>query len=373
MMGVHTCPDWVNAWVQAVQGQRPALLCVLGFTETALIPGISAAGLTPADRRQTAAADAEFLVRGRQPQPVYPLPPLIQGVSPVYLSRAVVEALHLPVTLVNTGLPVPLSVGAVTLGETWARCVSTGQAMAPGTVRELWQAGWAWGQSLLAARPAPYFIIGECVVGGTTTALAVLTGLGWAAQGRVSSSHPRCNHDQKWQVVQTGLARAGDLSQPWAVVAAVGDPMQVVVAAVTLAIHREVPVLLAGGTQMLAVWALIQAIARREHLPWWPERVVVGTTGWVVNDPTAQVVALAADLGAPLVSSALDFRGSAYPALRQYEQGFVKEGVAAGGCALAAHWYRGWDNSQVLAAVEALLNPAMPRPIAPEPDPPQFR
>ncbi|MEN9273978.1 MAG: hypothetical protein Q6J44_04100, partial [Gloeomargarita sp. DG02_4_bins_56] len=70
---------------------------------------------------------------------------------------------------------------------------------------------------------------------------------------------------------------------------------------------------------------------------------------------------------------ALDFRGSAYPALRQYEQGFVKEGVAAGGCALAAHWYRGWDNSQVLAAVEALLNPATPPPTVPEPDPLRFR
>jgi len=363
-------PDWVQAWGEQVQGQAPGLVCVLGFTETALIPGISAAGATPAARRTTAAADAEFLLRGVQPQPVYPLPPLHQGASPVYISHAIVRALNLPVTLVNTGLPVPLSVPAVHLGQTLARCVSTGQAMDLATVHQLWQKGWDWGRFLLASAPKPYYILGECVVGGTTTALAVLTGLGVRAQGRVSSSHPQCNHAQKWQVVQSGLQRAGDLSDPWAVVAAVGDPMQVVVAAVTLAIHRDVPILLAGGTQMLAVWGLIQSIASHAHLPWQPERVLVGTTGWVAHDPSAEVIALAQDLGAPLAAADLDFSHSQYEVLRVYEQGFVKEGVAAGGCALSAHWYRGWGNEQVLTAVENLLNAAGHSPDVPVPSAP---
>jgi uncharacterized protein (TIGR00303 family) len=370
MIQGHHRPDWVQAWGAQVQGQTPGLVCVLGFTETALIPGISAAGATPVARRTTAAADAEFLLRGAQPHPVYPLPPLYQGASPVYISHAIVRAFNLPVTLVNTGLPVPLSVPAVNLGQTLARCVSTGQAMDLDTVHQLWQKGWDWGQSLLASEQKPYYILGECVVGGTTTALAVLTGLGVRAQGRVSSSHPQCNHAQKWQVVQSGLQRAGDLSDPWAVVAAVGDPMQVVVAAVTLALHRDVPILLAGGTQMLAVWGLIQSIAAHENLPWQPERVLVGTTGWVVHDPSAEVIALAQDLGAPLVSADLDFSHSQYKVLRVYEQGFVKEGVAAGGCALSAHWYCGWGNEQVLTAIESLLNAAGHSPDVPAPSAP---
>ena len=146
--------------------------------------------------------------------------------------------------------------------------------------------------------------------------------------------------------------------------------MQVVVAAITLALHRDVPILLAGGTQMLAVWGLIQSIASHAHLPWQPERVLVGTTGWVVHDPSAEVIALAQDLGAPLAAAALDFSHSQYKVLRVYEQGFVKEGVAAGGCALSAHWYRSWGNEQVLTAVESLLNaaghsPDVPAPFAP--------
>lgn len=372
MIRGHTRPDWVQAWGEQVRGHCPELICVLGFTETALIPGISAAGATPAARRTTAAADAEFLLRGTHPQPVYPLPPLIQGASPVYISHALVQSLAMPVTLVSTGLPVPLSVPAVHLGQSVARCVSTGRAMDVDTVHQLWQKGWDWGRSLLMSKQKHYYILGECVVGGTTTALAVLTGLGHAAQGRVSSSHSQCNHAQKWQVVEAGLGQAGDLADPWAVVGAVGDPMQVVVAAITLAIHQEVRILLAGGTQMLAVWALIQAIAAQERLPWYPERVVVGTTGWVVNDPSAAVVALAEDMEAPLVTAALDFSDSQYPALRVYEQGFVKEGVAAGGCALAAHWYKGWDNAQILAAVEALFSAAGHPPSVLEPDSPRF-
>ncbi|APB34924.1 NaMN:DMB phosphoribosyltransferase [Gloeomargarita lithophora Alchichica-D10] len=377
MIRGHNRPDWVRAWGEQVRRHRPELVCVLGFTETALIPGISAAGATPASRRTTAAADGEFLLRGVQPQPVYPLPPLIQGASPVYISHAIVRTLDIPITLVNTGLPVPLSVPAVHLGETPARCVSTGRAMDLTTVHQLWQRGWDWGKSLLISKHTSkqkhYYILGECVVGGTTTALAVLTGLGYRARGRVSSSHPQGNHAQKWQVVQSGLGRAGTLTNPWVVLAAVGDPMQVVVAAITLAIHRDVPILLAGGTQMLAVWAVIQAIADHEGLPWHPERVLVGTTGWVVKDGSAQVVALAEDLGAPLATAALDFSHSQYKVLQVYERGFVKEGVAAGGCALAAHWYQGWGNAQVLRAVEGLLTASGHPPDVPEPDLPPLR
>jgi len=158
MIRGHHRPDWVQAWGEQVRGQAPGLVCVLGFTETALIPGISAAGATPAARRTTAAADAEFLLRGVQPQPVYPLPPLHQGASPVYISHAIVRALNLPVTLVNTGLPVPLSVPAVHLGQTLARCVSTGQAMDLATVHQLWQKGWDWGllQGLVLQPSAPF-------------------------------------------------------------------------------------------------------------------------------------------------------------------------------------------------------------------------
>ena len=52
-------------------------------------------------------------------------------------------------------------------------------------------------------------------------------------------------------------------ADPLAVIAAVGDPMQIAVAGMAIAASQHRPVLLAGGTQMLAVHALMQAL--RHH------------------------------------------------------------------------------------------------------------
>jgi uncharacterized protein (TIGR00303 family) len=335
---------------------------VLGFTETGLLPGISAAGATPTDREFTALADAEFLVRGTQAHPTYRLPPLQAGASPVLITRAIVQAQQIPVQLFNTGLPHPASVPMIDLQGMPARCVSTGASLPIGQVRHLFQQGLLWGERL-ATQTCGYLILSECVVGGTTTALAVLTALGWAASGMVNSSHPACNHEQKWQVVQAGLAQLtsqnnhrSNLLHPWEIVAAVGDPMQIVVAGMTIAASSTTPVLLAGGTQMLTVYALAEAIAQAERLNWQPDRVVVGTTRWVAEDPTGDTVGLAKMLNTPLLATQLNFTQSRYAALRAYEQGFVKEGVGAGGSAIAATLYQGWGQTQLLEAIEQVTD-----------------
>jgi uncharacterized protein (TIGR00303 family) len=225
-------------------------------------------------------------------------------------------------------------------------------------VQHLFQQGCNWGTKLAEQSQGSYLILSECVVGGTTTALAVLTGWGWDAAGKVNSSHPTCNHQQKWDVVQQGLAHFATRGNPhpFDLVAAVGDPMQIVVAGMTLAASRLKGVLLAGGTQMLAVYALAQALATAENLDWQPEQVVVGTTRWVAEDPTGDTVGLANLLGAPLLASQLNFAQARHATLRAYEQGYVKEGVGAGGSAIAAHLYQGWQPQQLLSAVEELAD-----------------
>jgi uncharacterized protein (TIGR00303 family) len=376
MIRVYSQFQQGQRWLQQFQGCPPAFACVLGFTATGLIPGISAAGATPIDRQYTAIADAEFLYHGAQPHPKYPLPPLEVGASPVLITRAILVGQHIPLQLFNAGLPHLPSVPCIDLAGMPARCLSQGDALNLATVKHLLQQGLSWGDRL-AAESEGYLIVGECVVGGTTTALAVLTGLGWPAAGKVNSSHPTCNHQQKWQVVEAGLKklaaklgvkgrgakgyeRAAEtgppdaLADPLQVVAAVGDPMQAVVAGMAIAASRGCGVLLAGGTQMLAVYALAQSIAQIYELPWQPEQVVVGTTRWVAEDPTGDTVGLAQILQAPLLATQLSFANSQYAHLRAYEQGYVKEGVGAGGCAIAAHLYQGWDQLQLLKAVEAV-------------------
>jgi uncharacterized protein (TIGR00303 family) len=355
MIRVYTEIAQGQRWLQQYQGQRPILACILGFTDTGLIPGISAAGATPEDRKYTAIADAEFLVNGVTPQPQYKLPPLTVGASPVLISRAVVEAFDLPVYLFNAGLPHPPAVSAIDLGGMPANCLTTGNALPLATVKHLFEQGLHWGEQLATTASSGYVIISECVVGGTTTALSILTGLGIAATGKVNSSHPSCNHTQKWEVVQQGLLKVKENLDPFELVAAVGDPMQIVAAGMAIAASRRSGVLLAGGTQMLAVYALAQALVKQHDWMWQPAQIVVGTTRWVAEDLTGDTVGLAEDIGSVTVlATKLSFATSRYPQLQAYEQGYVKEGVGAGGCAIAAHLYQHWNQIQLLQAIEIL-------------------
>ncbi|WP_242038948.1 nicotinate mononucleotide-dependent phosphoribosyltransferase CobT [Anabaena lutea] len=365
MINIYTQIEQGEAWLRRYRGSLPIFACILGFTDTCLLPGISAAGLTPEDRKYTACADAEFLYYGAEHQPEFPLPPLTAGASPVLISRAVVAALNIPLYLFNAGLLKIPAVPIIDLGGSPARCLSTGEAMEIATVKHLLEQGLLWGSRLSAEISHGYVILSECVVGGTTTALGILSGLGIDAAGKVNSSHPICNHEQKWGLVQAGLEKIQNPIDPLQLVAAVGDPMQVVVAGMAIAASRSCGVLLAGGTQMLAVYALIQAIAQTYSLPWHPEAIVVGTTRWVAEDPTGATVDLALSLGQkttnqgetipPLLATQLSFADSHYPQLQAYEQGFVKEGVGAGAACIAAYLSHNWQQDQLLVAIEAQL------------------
>jgi uncharacterized protein (TIGR00303 family) len=361
MIYLYTQLQQGQKWLRKYQGKTPTFACILGFTATGLIPGISAAGVTPQAREYTAVADAEFLSLGVQPNPRQSLPLLTAGASPVFISRAVIESLDLPYFLFNAGLLHPLTVDHIDLEGVAANCLTSGKAMPFETVKHLFQKGLEWGKKL--TQQTDYLIIGECVVGGTTTALAILTGLGIDAVGKVNSSHVHCNHAQKWSIVEAGLKQGGFLPStqkitinPLNLVAAVGDPMQVVAAGMTIAASQITGVMLAGGTQMLAVYALARAISHYFDLEIKLEQIVVGTTRWVVEDPTGDTVGLARMIdGVPLLATGLNFTTSRYPSFRLYEQGYVKEGVGAGGCAISAHLKQGWTPSQLLTVIETLF------------------
>lgn len=356
LIKVYTQSRRGEDWLGRVRGLRPELVLTLGFTETGLVEGISAAGATPRDRTFTALADAEFMVNGLTPAPKYPLPPLQAGASPALISRAVMAGQGISLVVLSAGLPLPPTVPYIDLGGKPAQCLSTGAALPLTVVEHLWRQGLAQGEALAA--DSDYLLLAECVVGGTTTALGILTGLGLDAAARVNSSHPTCNHGPKQALVAKGIALAGlpEKPHPLEVVAAVGDPMQPLVAGMAIAASRSRPVLLAGGTQMLAVYALMVALAAAESCEWNPQNIVVGTTRWVAEDATGDTVGLAELTGACLMATQLSFAESRFEVLRAYERGFVKEGVGAGGCAIAATLYQNWSQLDLLSTIEALLD-----------------
>jgi len=144
-------------------------------------------------------------------------------------------------------------------------------------------------------------------------------------------------------------------------VAAVGDPMQAAVAGLALGACGRVPVLLAGGTQMAAVLALAHALRRAEGRPLDPRRVAIATTRWVLHDPTADLPGLVGQLGPyAVLGSGLGFATSRHAPLRRYEDFLVKEGVGAGGAAVAASLRTGAGAARLRRAVERVYR-ALPR------------
>ena len=334
---------WGRPWRQ---GWREAeVLVLLAGTDTAAVPGISAAGATPASRRRTAAADAELLLLGPAAERPHALPPLPAGVSPALISHVVLRELGLVPLLVDLGCPVAPAVSHLRLpgpaGAGPARCLSGGAALDPGRLEALLALGRRWGERLAPGRP---LLLAECVPGGTSTALAVLTGLGVAADGLVSGSLRHPDHGRKAALVAQGLGAAGLEGGDGAalrVAAAVGDPMQPLAAALVLAAAAAGrSVLLAGGSQMAAVLALALALAPPSLRPAVAAAAAVGTTAWVAHEADSDLALLLQRIGTrwgvePLAFAAdLRFPEPCHPALAAYENGYVKEGVGAGGLAL---------------------------------------
>ena len=336
----HWCAQLGQSLGASSAGQ-PRLLLLLAGTDTAAVPGISAAGSTPAARQRTAAADAELLLLGpQQPRP-HALPPLPAGVSPALISHVVAQHLCLDPLVVDLGVPVAPAVPHLRCGATPARCLSGGAAMEPQRVQRLLALGRRWGERL-ATQGAP-LVLAECVPGGTTTAQAVLQGLGVEAAGLVSGSLRQPAHALKAQLVSQGLAAAGlgPDAAPAAVLAAVGDPMQALAAGLLVgAAQGEQPLLLAGGSQMAAVLAVALALMPPHGRPRLLAQVAIGTTAWVAAEASSDLALLLERMAQrwgypPLAFAAgLRFASCAAAELLAYEQGYVKEGVGAGGLAL---------------------------------------
>jgi uncharacterized protein (TIGR00303 family) len=344
---------WQACWQQQWASTRVVVL--LAATETAAVPGISAAGATPQARRATAAADAELLLLGPEGRRPHALPPLPAGVSPALISHVVLRALSLSPLVVDLGCPLTPAIPHLRLpspaGGGAARCLSSGGAMAVQRVEALIAQGRRWGRTLARQSPQAPLVLAECVPGGTSTALAVLCGLGVEAGGLVSGSLRQPAHALKQALVAQGLRsarqRLGEegLDTPQAVVSALGDPMQPLAAGLLLeAALGGVPVMLAGGSQMAAVLALALALAVPEQRPALIQATALATTRWVAEEAGSDLARLLRRLGRhwqvePLAfRCALTFTDSCHPALASYERGYVKEGVGAGGLALLWEW-----------------------------------
>lgn len=240
---------------------------------------------------------------------------------------------NIPVLIASGGLKIKPQIPFLELGGSPGNDIRTGNSVK--NVEKVLQRAKVAGENL--ANTTEYLVIGESMPGGTTTALGVLSAMGIQAKGKISSSMPDNPHSLKTNVVNTGLTAAkltlGCLKDnPIKAISCLGDPMMPALAGLVIGAAAQVPVLMAGGTQMTAILAIIQALK--------PDilcNVAIGTTRWIIQDESSDIRSIVTQINnIPILAADITFQSSRFPGLKIYETGIVKEGVGAGGSTIAA-------------------------------------
>jgi uncharacterized protein (TIGR00303 family) len=295
----------------------------------------------------TSPADAEFLHYGHcRCIPVVPATPDGKP-TPALITRAALLSANIPLLVVDSGAKIKPAIPAISFGVSSGGNIAKGDAMRVEDVEKVLDLGRALGAQL--AKMSDLVVLGESIPGGTTTALAVLGALGVDARFKVSSSMPENPHELKNKVVDSAFARAGKAGTPVEAVARYGDPMMPAVAGIAAgAIGEGGRVMLAGGTQMAAVLAVMKAL--RTPLV---SRVCIGTTSYVAGDRSSDLAGLVrAVADVPVLACDLHLGESKKQGLQAFAKGFVKEGVGAGGSSIAAMLKSKMDGKKMRKAIE---------------------
>jgi uncharacterized protein (TIGR00303 family) len=343
-----------------IRNADATFLVFIGSTKTSTISGISIAGASPQETLYTPALDVEYLVEGF-PISIKEVPVTPEGIpTPALITRSVLTSLKIPYLIVDTGSFLEPKIPHVVLpsrhvGDSIASC----KAMPYEVVKNLFRESGVLARQI--ARYSRVFVVSESIPGGTTAALGILRGLGYNASGLVSSASPKNPASLKDSLVRKCLESERcnlPTEDPFKAVSCLGDPVHVSIAGFTYeALKQGAAVLLAGGTQMAAVLAILKAVDRGIL----KKNVGIGTTSWILKDPSSDIVKLIQmiDGEVPVIAYNYDFSNSPYEGLRYYERGYVKEGVGAGGIGVVAE-AKGLDTEEIHNLIyeeyERLLN-----------------
>ena len=323
----------IDDFLSKVHGKKPLYICIIGNTETAKIPEISAAGANPEMTDYTPAADMEYLLYG-ECKSIEGVPITPDGIpTPALITKASLDLASIPCLIAVGGLRVYPKAPYIEFGGKPGGNISKDQAVE--NAMNAFENAKIFGKNI--SRIVDYLVIGESIAGGTTTALGILTAMGYDAMDKISSSLPVNPIELKASVVNSGLRnknlKLGDLQdKPFDAIESLGDPMQPVYAGLVIGAAKRIPIILAGGTQMAAIIAVINSIE-----PSILENIAIGTTRWIISDKTTDLKGIIDQINPdiPILAANLNFSQMKHDGLKTYEQGVVKEGVGAGGSAIA--------------------------------------
>lgn len=311
---------------------NPIFVCVISYTETSQIPGITFAGANPDLIKYTPAADSEFLYYGKCFS-ISGVPATPDGIpTPALLTRTALLLGKIPCLVVNSGSKIDPKIPFISFGIKHGKNIQYGSALELFETHQAFEYGKILGKQL--SKSNDLVVLGESIPGGTTTALGVLTGFGIDANYKISSSMPNNPHDLKIRVVQEAIKnqKISDFIDPFKIISFLGDPMIPAVAGIaTGIIQSESRVMLAGGTQMAAVLAFMSSL----NVSF--DRICIGTTSYVTKDENSDLEFLVRTISPdiPILSVNPGLGESTKNGLIMYDKGVVKEGVGSGGALIA--------------------------------------
>jgi uncharacterized protein (TIGR00303 family) len=321
--------------IHKLKNKDPLFLCVIASTLTSRITGITGAGATPELTDYTPAADVELVMLG-EPICLPEIPKtVVEGLAaptPAVITKACLDLADIPLLVVDAGAAIKPNIPYVKLNESPGGDINKGNAIE--NSENIFNKGVLLGKTL--SKLTDHILIGESTPAGTTTALGVLTAMGYEVDHKISGSTPENPHTLKHNAVENGLLnsgyKAGELvNKPFKAIDAVGDPMIPAVAGI--AMGSTVPVTLAGGTQMTAVCAVIKGMSPEYDF----SSLSIGTTIFVAEDETSDINFITNQIAdIPIIAVDPYFEKSNTKGLVNYTKGSVKEGVGAGGAMLAA-------------------------------------
>ncbi|MDW0342388.1 MAG: TIGR00303 family protein, partial [Nitrososphaeraceae archaeon] len=240
-----TCSQKSNI-TEKFRTRNPIFICVISYTETSQVPGITFAGANPDLIKYTPAADSEFLYYGKCFSiPGVPATP--DGIpTPALLTRTALLMGKIPCLVVDSGSKIKPKIPHISFGITHGRNIQYEPALELFETHQAFEYGKLLGQQLSMSNDL--VVVGESIPGGTTTGLGVLTGLGIDANYKMSSSMPVNPHDLKILVVKQAIKnqKIPDLQDPFKIVSLLGDPMIPAVAGIATGVMQS------GSKLMLA-------------------------------------------------------------------------------------------------------------------------
>jgi uncharacterized protein (TIGR00303 family) len=302
---------------------NPMFCGILGNTLLSTVPGVSGAGATPEKTLLTPILDAELVTWGAiTSYPVRPDTPT-GCPTPALITRAMMNLCGIQPLFINAGLRHKPTVPCLDVYGDIGEDPRIRDAVP--RAQDLVLKGELIGR--LLSKSSDLLVMGECVPGGTTTALCVMRALGYRAS--VSSSFVNNPVTIKEAICQGALGRitADAITSPIDIIQYTGDPMMAVAVGIVKTYSGEL--ILAGGTQMLAVCAIIKKEAG--SLP------CVVTTSYVRDDPSANIQQIAEQIGVKIIYVDPGFGDIGHSGLARYCIGEVKEGMGAGGAMCLAY------------------------------------